>query len=223
MIELNPGVVLQGPRPPYRALQHTSASPRNDLRSGAEAYVSWIPTTGCSPGTTDCRCLERVISLVRALPNFGRTALSSRPVSLGPPNRASAPSPKSRVLVIDDDDVSRELQCSVLRAAGHQIIDLPTPIGATRLIQDNEIEAVVVDIMMPALSGDRLAKLLRNNPRFRGLGVVLVTGDANVDLAGLAREVSADAVVHKGAIREQITHAVEAAIKARRRDARYPR
>jgi CheY-like chemotaxis protein len=149
--------------------------------------------------------------------------LPSRPVSLGPQNRAGAPPTKSRVLVIDDDDVSRELQCSVLRAAGHQIMDMPTPIGATRVIQDHEIEAVVVDIMMPALSGDRLAKLLRNNPRFSCLGVVLVTGDANVDLDGLAREVSADAVVHKGAIRQQITHAVEAAIKARRRDARSPR
>lgn len=149
--------------------------------------------------------------------------MPTHPVSLSPQHRAGAPSIKSRVLVIDDDDVSRELQCSVLRAAGHHIMDLPTPIGATRLIQDNEIEAVVVDVMMPALSGDRLTKLLRNNPRFRGLGVVLVSGDATVDLDGLAREVSADAVVHKAAIREQIAQAVETAIKARRRDSRQPR
>jgi CheY-like chemotaxis protein len=151
--------------------------------------------------------------------------MSSPPrlVSLRPTSRPGAPSNKSRVLVIDDDDVSRELQCSVLEAAGHHALDLPTPIGASRLIQDHDIEAVVIDIMMPALTGDRLAKLLRNNPRFRTLGVVLVTGDANVNLHGLAREVSADAVVHKGKIREQITAAVENAVRARRRDPRVPR
>jgi two-component system phosphate regulon response regulator PhoB len=122
--------------------------------------------------------------------------------------------------VIDDDDVSRELQCSVLRAAGHHATELPTPIGATRLIQDLDIEAVVIDVLMPALSGDRLAKLLRNNPRFTALGVVLVSGDASVDLQVLAREVSADAAVHKGEIREQIAAAVESAVRARRRESR---
>jgi CheY-like chemotaxis protein len=125
------------------------------------------------------------------------------------------PKMKLRVLVIDDDDVSRALQCSVLKAKGHETLDLPTPIGATRLIQEQTVDAVVIDVMMPAISGDRLAKLLRSNQRFRNLGVVLVSGDSSVELDLMARKAGADAVVSKGRLREDIVHAVESAARAR--------
>jgi CheY-like chemotaxis protein len=125
------------------------------------------------------------------------------------------PKMKLRVLVIDDDDVSRALQCSVLKAKGHETLDLPTPIGATRLIQEQTVDAVVIDVMMPAISGDRLAKLLRSNQRFRNLGVVLVSGDSSVELDLMARKAGADAVVNKGRLREEIVQAVENAVRMR--------
>jgi len=117
-----------------------------------------------------------------------------------------------RVLVIDDDDVSRELLCSVLEAAGHTTLSLPTPIGATQLIQEQGIQAVVIDVMMPALTGDRLAQLLKKNPRFRDLGIVLVTGDTSQDLESLARKAGAHCVLGKGAIRQQLRRAVESSV-----------
>lgn len=118
-----------------------------------------------------------------------------------------------RVLVIDDDDLVRELLCSTLQDAGFHTFDLPSPIGATRLIVDQRVDAVVVDIMMPAMRGDRLAKLLRGNPRFDGLGVVLVSGDASVELDGLAKEVGADSIVDKRSVREELVTAVRSAIR----------
>lgn len=117
-----------------------------------------------------------------------------------------------RVLVIDDDDVSRELLCSVLESAGHTTLQLPTPIGATQLIQEQSIQAVVIDVMMPALTGDRLAQLLKKNPRFRDLGIVLVTGDSSQDLDNLARKAGAHCVVSKNVIRQQLRRAVEGSV-----------
>jgi CheY-like chemotaxis protein len=119
-----------------------------------------------------------------------------------------------RVLVIDDDDVSRELLCSVLEACGHVTIELPTPIGATQLIQEQNVQAVVIDVMMPALTGDRLAQLLKKNPRFRDLGVVLVTGDSSVDLDNLAKKAGAYAVVSKSAVRRDLRRVVEGSVGA---------
>lgn len=129
-----------------------------------------------------------------------------------------------RVLVIDDDDVSRELLCSVLEASGHVTLELPTPIGATQLIQDQNIQAVVIDVMMPALTGDRLAQLLKKNPRFRDLGVVLVTGDASVDLDNLAKKTGAHAVVTKAVVRRDLRRAVESSVgpSARQQQASNP-
>ena len=39
-----------------------------------------------------------------------------------------------RVLVIDDDDVARELLMSTLERGGHAVFELPSAIGATQYL-----------------------------------------------------------------------------------------
>jgi CheY-like chemotaxis protein len=121
-----------------------------------------------------------------------------------------------RVLVVDDDDVAREALAAVLRSGGHDVFDLPSPIGVSRAIQEHGIQVVVIDVFLPGMKGDRLAKLLRGNPRFERLGVVLVSGDAAVDLQRLANEVGADALTDKASAKHMLCRSVELAARRRR-------
>jgi two-component system chemotaxis response regulator CheY len=119
-----------------------------------------------------------------------------------------------KALVIDDDDIARELIVSVLEDGGHETFDLPSPIGATQVIIDRRIEVVVLDLLMPALSGDKLAKMLRSNPRLSGLMIVLVSSCDVEQLRGLAASVKADAVVPKSDIRKKLLSALTGARRA---------
>ena len=101
------------------------------------------------------------------------------------------------VLVIDDSDIARATMVELLSREGIPTVDLPSPIGATRAILSNNVKVVVVDILMPGMRGDRLAALFRGNPRFRHLGVVLVSGGGDVELDRLLDESGADAAVPK--------------------------
>lgn len=121
----------------------------------------------------------------------------------------------ARVLVIDDDEVARELLGSELEKAGFEVFSLPSPIGASRLIQANDVDAVVLDVMMPAMSGDRLAALLRQNKRFSNVAVVLVSGKGAAELGKLALAVGADAVVSKSDIRQMLAQSVTKAMRGR--------
>jgi CheY-like chemotaxis protein len=109
-----------------------------------------------------------------------------------------------KALVIDDDDIARELIVSVLEDGGYETFDLPSPIGATQVIIDRGIEIVVLDLFMPAMSGDKLAKMLRSNPRLHALIIVLVSSCDIEQLEGLANSVKADAVVAKHEIRTRL-------------------
>ena len=80
-----------------------------------------------------------------------------------------------RVLLIDDDDIAREFLASLLKDGGHEVHELPSPIGATRTILNEGIDVVVLDIFMPQMDGDKSAKMLRENPRLEGMGIVLVS------------------------------------------------
>ena len=110
-----------------------------------------------------------------------------------------------RVLVIDDDEIVRELMCEILRHSGCEVIGTGSPIGVTKLITQHRIDVVVLDVMMPDISGDKLAKLLRSNPKLRELAIVLVSSDKQEHLAQIAAEVSADSVLTKADVRTQLS------------------
>ena len=113
-----------------------------------------------------------------------------------------------RALVIDDDDIARELLVSILREGGYEAFELSSPIGATRTISREQIDIVVLDVMMPGLSGDKLAKMLRANPRLARLGIILVSSCGLDQLHDLAESVRADAVVAKSEVHEKLLKVV---------------
>ncbi|MFZ5895074.1 MAG: response regulator [Myxococcota bacterium] len=121
----------------------------------------------------------------------------------------------ARVLLIDDDDIAREFLAGLLRDAGHEVFELPSPIGATRTILSERIEAVVLDVFMPDMDGDKSAKMLRENSRLADLAIVLISS-SNIDLLQeIAARVKADAVVCKADARTTLVSTVRAALRAR--------
>jgi CheY-like chemotaxis protein len=119
-----------------------------------------------------------------------------------------------RVLVIDDDDIARMAMVDLLESAGHRVSELPSPIGATQKLLQEHIDVVVLDVMMPSLRGDKLANLLRKNPRLQHLGVILVTGALPDELHEVAGQVEAHAVIEKARIDEALVDAVNRAARA---------
>ena len=127
------------------------------------------------------------------------------------PGESSGP---PTVLVIDDSDIAREEMRRLLSAAGLTVHTLASPIGATRAILDANVDVVVIDVLMPGMRGDRLAALFRSNPRFKSLGVVLVSGEHPNELSRLLAETRASAVVQKSDLR-QLVSAVQRVLKPR--------
>lgn len=121
------------------------------------------------------------------------------------------------VLVIDDSDIARASMVRSLSQAGLDVLDLPSPIGATRSIVRHNVRLVVIDINMPSMRGDKLAALFRNNDRLKELKLVLVSGTEPERLSDLAVEVGADGVVSKSAGTDALVHMVRQLIEVRRR------
>ncbi len=124
---------------------------------------------------------------------------------------------KWRVLVIDDDEVARELLMSILEKAGGEVFELPSAIGATRAIIREQIDVVVVDVMLPDISGDKLARLLRDHSRGNELAIVLVSSRSTDELELLASAARADAVVSKRDLRTRLVESVNTACERRAR------
>jgi CheY-like chemotaxis protein len=122
----------------------------------------------------------------------------------GSPVGENANGRKPSALIIDDSEIARCQMADLLKAAGMTVFELPSAIGATTVILRRAISVVVLDLYMPGINGDKLAAVFRNNPRLRAIGIVLVTGADEAELARLAAAVEADAVVSKARLNELV-------------------
>lgn len=111
--------------------------------------------------------------------------------------------------MIDDHDVAREFMSRLLVESGFHVEAQASAIGATRAIVREQISIVVLDVEMPALTGDKLITLFRQNPRFDKLGIVLVSGKDREELEAFGRAVGANAVVPKKFLEQELVKTVE--------------
>src|SRR4051812_19402350 len=112
------------------------------------------------------------------------------------------------VLVIDDDPVGQTLLCEALGNTYPRILVLGSPIGASKVVSQENVGVVVLDVEMPNVRGDKLAKLFRESPRLAHVGVVLVSGCSQSELLNLGQSCGADRVVTKRQVRTELVQAV---------------
>jgi len=126
-------------------------------------------------------------------------------------DRSPKPSSRSRikVLVIDDSELARTQLRRVLTEAGIQVFEQSSGIGATRNILQNEISVAIVDVSMPGISGDKLVRLFRDNPRLTRLAIVVVSARTDAELAELAKTTPADAVMSKQRAMQELVGTVQ--------------
>ena len=74
------------------------------------------------------------------------------------------------VLVVEDEPAVRELVVTILREYGYKVIEATRGEEALRLVQQNKIDLLLTDVVMPHMSGNELARqLLVRHPRARVL------------------------------------------------------
>ena len=80
------------------------------------------------------------------------------------------------ILVVDDDDVSRHIVRRMLERAGHQVEEAADGEAAITALEGGlRPDCMVLDLMMPRLSGVDVLRRLRNDARWQDVPVVLMT------------------------------------------------
>jgi CheY-like chemotaxis protein len=83
-----------------------------------------------------------------------------------------------RVLVVDDDDVIRQLICVNLELEGFEVHVAVDGVDALEKVREVDPAVVTLDIMMPRLDGWDAAARLRSDPETAHVKVVLLSARA---------------------------------------------
>jgi two-component system, chemotaxis family, sensor kinase CheA len=121
-----------------------------------------------------------------------------RPPATEAPAPPAGPRTPPRILVVEDSFTVRELQRSILEAAGYLVVTARDGQDALRLLdRDREIALVVTDLEMPGLDGLGLTRRIRADRARSSLPVVIVTSRGSADDRRQGIEAGADVYVAK--------------------------
>ena len=119
------------------------------------------------------------------------------------------------VLVVEDEPAIQELIAYNLKQAGHQTLRADSAEQALRLVQDALPDLVLLDWMLPGLSGIELARRLRADKRTKGVPIIMLTARADEQdkLTGL--DTGADDYITKPFSPRELAARVKAVLRRR--------
>nr|MBP9754545.1 response regulator [Phenylobacterium sp.] len=133
----------------------------------------------------------------------------------GPAEPASeaAPAEDLRVLVVDDNDVNRELARLLLESFGVRVSEAQDGEAALTLAQIDSVDLILMDIRMPRLDGPSTLRRLRAQPGpNQGVPVLAFSADADLEGAPWAREF--DGLVRKPIVAAELLAEMDRCLQA---------
>jgi len=102
-----------------------------------------------------------------------------------------------RVLVVDDDEVIRQLIAVNLTLEGFDVVTAVDGQDCLEKVTEADPDVITLDVMMPRLDGWVTATQLRRNPETADIKVVLITARAQQDDRSRGHQIGVDAYLTK--------------------------
>jgi diguanylate cyclase (GGDEF)-like protein len=123
---------------------------------------------------------------------------------------------KPRVLAVDDDQVLSSFIASVLSPQGLVVQTLKEPIHILEKMAEFKPELVILDVMMPGLSGYDVCRLLRSREEWQKVSVLFLTSKSTAEGRAAAFRAGADDFLSKPVLTEELIARVTTQIERAR-------
>jgi two-component system cell cycle response regulator DivK len=120
----------------------------------------------------------------------------------------------TRVLVVEDHPLNRELAEAILERAGYDVVLAEDGETALETVAARRPDVILLDIDLPGISGLDVARQLKADPGTRAIPVVALTAYAMVGDEERVRAAGCDDYVTKPIERPKLLGAVERALAA---------
>jgi CheY-like chemotaxis protein len=111
-------------------------------------------------------------------------------------------------LVVDDDEIGRRLAQRVLEGQGFDVTCVDGAVAALAAIEVRRPDVVVLDVVMPGMTGTELLEQIKSNPRLASIPVVMVTSrTSDADLLA-SYQSGADYYITKPLVADELLYGV---------------
>ncbi len=120
---------------------------------------------------------------------------------------------EKRILVVEDERAIREMVVFTLKRAGFAVTEAEDASAARRALVDHSPDLVLLDWMLPDLSGLELARALRRDQATRELPIIMLTARAAEDDKVMGLESGADDYLTKPFSARELVARIQALLR----------
>jgi adenylate cyclase len=204
---------VSSPRDPKR-LRHDLRTPLSQIIGYAELLEEEVvaeapPTLSSDLGKIKDAARRALVLIDEAFPPGGGTseptpsgAAAPAPArAIAPPGPADVPEAASarpaRLLVVDDNELNRDMLSRRLRGRGYEVAVVEDGAKALRLLAEAPFDLVLLDVMMPVMSGLDVLRTARATWAASDLPVIMATARGETDDVVAALKLGANDYVTK--------------------------
>lgn len=146
--------------------------------------------------------LESMLRGVQGALGEQPVAESGAPRVANPVPAAAAAPRKRRILIVDDSETTAMLLEAELNSKGFEVHTADTADKATKIILKKQTrpDLVLLDVRMPNVNGEQFCRFIKSNSLFKGIKVLLCSGEEPEELKRICREAGADGYMAKDAV-----------------------
>ena len=121
---------------------------------------------------------------------------------------------ESPILIVDDDELQLRTLKSILEGEGHPVMASTTGAAALEMAERGKFSLALLDIKLPDIRGDELARRLRELDG--GLSIILVTGYPSMQDCIDALDLGIHEILLKSIDSEELLRVTREALSGRR-------
>ena len=136
---------------------------------------------------------------------------------VGPQDNSPAESflPQSTVMIVDDNQQNVELLQAFLEALPVRIVTAADGVEALEKVEQYRPDLILLDIMMPRMSGFQVCRQLKSDPKTRDIQVLMVTALNELGDIEQATECGTDDFVSKPVNKFELLTRVKSLLRVR--------
>ncbi len=121
-----------------------------------------------------------------------------------------------RILLVEDDRINRLVNGRMVAKYGHDVVVSETGEEALRILREEDIDLVLLDLALPDMHGTEVTRAIRDGEAgdaVRNIGIVAITAYATEDERSRAREAGMSGFISKPFAPDSLNRAIDAAYR----------
>ncbi len=119
-----------------------------------------------------------------------------------------------QIMIVDDDPDTVSILARHLEREGFVAIEAGSGAQCLKLIAENDVDVILLDLMMPEMDGFEVTRLLKNDPGTAEIPIIMITARDDIEARAEGMRLGVSDFLSKPVFRRQLANRIRAQLEA---------